>query len=311
MSKNKKEEPIKPMTPEMAQMANAKLSEYLQNMNFGSVEEMNEFIQNNVVGKRIDEIVPKKKGKISNIEKSDDLMYEAYESSPKKGIKLAKEALALYSENIRALNYLADHSTTVQNASKLYKESIEIGKKQLGEDFFKQNKGHFWLIHETRPFMEAKYNFAICLKELDKTEDAIREFTEILELNPNDNQGVRYVLASALLESKKYDAYFKLYKEFEDEFSAFWLFNYALFLFLTEGATIKTNKALKDADKQNKHVLLYLTRQKVFDANNVADYYSPGQENEAELYLIDNIPLWIAHPETVDWIANYIKSKKK
>jgi hypothetical protein len=42
------------MTTEMFQMANAKLTDYLQSQNFGSLEEINEFPQKNVNGKRID-----------------------------------------------------------------------------------------------------------------------------------------------------------------------------------------------------------------------------------------------------------------
>ena len=61
MAKKIQEEPEKPMNHEMIQMENAKLFEYLQNQNFGSVEEMNEFLQQNVNEKRVDEIILPKK----------------------------------------------------------------------------------------------------------------------------------------------------------------------------------------------------------------------------------------------------------
>ncbi|MFH2140921.1 MAG: hypothetical protein ABIJ97_00760, partial [Bacteroidota bacterium] len=127
MAKKKKQEFEKPMTREMVQMANAKLTEYIQSLNFGSIEELNEFLQKNVNGKRIDEVVPLKKGKKSNIEKSEDLMYEAYDSNPIEGLKLVKEAIKLNPKNVRALTYLADNENNLESSFKLYKQAVEIG----------------------------------------------------------------------------------------------------------------------------------------------------------------------------------------
>ena len=143
MTKKKKQELEKPMTPEMIQMANAKLYDYIQSQHFGSTIELNEFLQKNVTGKRIDEIVPLKKGPKSNIEKSEDMMYAAYNSTHVKGYKLAKEAIKLNPENVRAITYLADNEDNLEDALKLYKHAVEIGAKQLGEIFFKENKGRF------------------------------------------------------------------------------------------------------------------------------------------------------------------------
>jgi len=310
MAKKKKQEFEKPMTPEMVHMANAKLLEYIQSQNFGSIEEINEFLQKNVNGKRIDEVVPLKKGRKSNIEKSEDLMYEAYDSDPIKSLKLVKEAIKLNPENIRAITYLADNENNLESSFKLYKQAVEIGAKQLGVEFFKENKGHFWGMHETRPYMTAKLCYADCLYALDRTEDAIMEYNEIIELNPNDNQGVRYILASVLLKCKKYNSYFELYKKFDDEKSTFWYFNYALFLFATEGATNKANEALIKANKLNKHVLQFMTGQKKFKTE-PNDYYSPGDESEATIYLMENFKSWTNCIGTVDWVMDYIENNKR
>ena len=32
---------------------------------------------------------------------------------------------------------------------------VETGQRTLGEQFFKENRGHFWGILETRPYMRA------------------------------------------------------------------------------------------------------------------------------------------------------------
>ncbi len=310
MAKKKQEEPEKLMNREMIQMDNAKLFEYLQSKNFGSVEEMNEFLQQNVNGKRVDEIVPPKKGRKSNHEKADELVYEAYDSTLLKGLKLVKEALKLNPENVRAITYLADNSADAASACKLYKQAVEIGAKQLGAQFFKENKGDFWAMHETRPYMTARLGYADCLNVLKRTDEAITEFEEMLELNPNDNQGVRYILASVLLKRKKYNEYLKLHKKFDDEGSTFWYFNYALYLFATEGATAKTNKALAKANKANKHVLQFMTGQKKLK-NEPKDYYSPGDESEATIYLMENFRAFLDCSGAHNWLMQYVENSKR
>jgi hypothetical protein len=309
MKKSKKTGFNKPMTHEMMQMANEKLMNFLQEQKFGSIDEANAFIKEHINGKRIDEVVPAKKAGKSDLERSDDLMYEAYDCEPATGIRLAKEALVLNPENIRSITYLGEQEKNVETACKLFKQALDIGAKRFGGNFLKENKGHFWLIQETRPYMTAKLNYATCLSALDRTGEAIKEYYEMLKLNPGDNQGVRYTLGSLLLYDKKYAAFHELYDKYRDEESASWYFNYALYLFATEGPTGKSNRALFKANKANKHIIPYLTANKKIESQ-TDGYYSPGDEREAVYYLMDNFRSWKECPGTIDWLMNFIMSSK-
>jgi hypothetical protein len=301
----KKKLPEKPISKEKMQLENDKLFEFLQSQTFESIEEINAFLNQHVNGKKTGDIVPAKKGRKSNIEKSNDLMYQAYDSSDKKGKKLAQEALKLNPNNIRAITYIANHETNAEIALNMYETAIEIGRKQLGDIFFKENKGQFWIMHETRPFMTAKLRHAECLFALNKIDESIKEYFEILELNEYDNQGVRYYLQTMLLKNKRFDDYIKLRELFPEENSTFWLFNHALYTFVTKGESKETNKALDIAVESNKHVLYYMTGKKKFK-NESLDYYSPGDESEATIYLKDNIAIWIEFPDTLHWIQKYM-----
>ena len=310
MTKKKTKHHDKPMNRDMIQLANEKLFDYIREQNFDNIEEINEFLSNHVNGKKIDEIIPSKKGRKSNKEKSDDLIYQAYDSNPKKGIKLAKQALELNDENIRAYNYLAENECNADRASELFKKSVDLGEKLLGKQFFKENKGHFWAMHETRPYMTAKMGLANCLEAKGKNMEAVKIYQELLELNPSDNQGVRYILSGLLLHMKQYDEFEKLYKKNNDEFTAFWLYNYALFLFITEGNSNRANKALRDAYNQNKHVIAFMAGQKELK-NEQNGYYSPGEESEALYYLMDNFKLWTETPGTADWVLDFNEKLKQ
>ena len=309
MAKGKSKEPIKPMSLDKMQMSTERLMDFIQSQNFGSIEEVNEFLSKNVNGKRIDETVPELPPSVTNQQKANDLMFDAYDCLPAKGKKLANDALKLDPDNIRAMNYLAEHEKTPEGSLKFYQKAMESGKKQLGETFFNENKGHFWGMYETRPYMTAKLGFAHCLEALDWKDEAIKEYNEMLELNPGDNQGVRYMLASSLLYNGKFKEFFELYKKFKDEKSTFWLFNYALYLFATEGPKMKANKALLLANKENPYVIDFMTQRKEM-TKNPEGHYSPGDQNEATYYLMDNFRAWMKVENTLDWLMSFIESKK-
>ncbi len=293
------------MTPEMVQMANAKISELLAKQNFSSIEEANEFFKKHINGKKIDDLFFNKKGRKTNIEKSEDLVYEAYESSPGEGKKLVQKALKLDPDNIRALNYMADREENIEEAIKLYKQSMSIAERKLGPEYFNKNKGHFWGLHETRPYMTAKLNYANCLNSSGKIEESIHEYKELLELNPNDNQGIRYILSGLLLHTENYGEYLKLYKSYKEK-STFWLFNYALYLFIKKGDSKESNKALQDANKCNKYVIKIMTQQIQMNLE-PPSHYSPGQEDEAVCYLMDNFSIWMKHKDSIFWLMKFVK----
>ncbi|MDH4209216.1 MAG: tetratricopeptide repeat protein [Anaerolineae bacterium] len=54
--------------------------------------------------------------------------------------------------------------------------------------------GPFWLDVDSRPFMRALHGRGLCLWRLGRVDEARQVFAWMLELNPNDNQGVRFLL---------------------------------------------------------------------------------------------------------------------
>ncbi len=298
------------MSKESIQMSQAKLMEYISSQNFKSLEEINEFFEKNVMGRRIDDLDFLKKKDKSNEDLSNDLMYEAYDIKGAKGIKLAKQALQLFPENVRALTYLADHENDKSKALGLYQRAVDVGKNLLGEQFFKKHTGHFWGLSETRPYMNARKNYADMLQTVQRDEEAIAEYQEMIKLNPNDNQGIRYSLSHILLKHKKYDQYHQLYLEYKDEATAFWLFNYALFVFATQGPSLKAFKALKAANAINKHVLQFITGKRKIKSM-PQGYYGIGDENEATYYLMDNLHIWGELEGSLEWVFHFLENKSK
>lgn len=52
----------------------------------------------------------------------------------------------------------------------------------------------FWLDVDSRPFMRALHGRGLCLWRLGRVDEARQVFSQMMDLNPNDNQGIRFLL---------------------------------------------------------------------------------------------------------------------
>jgi len=110
--------------------------------------------------------------------------------------------------------------------------------------------------------MRARTGLANMLWKLQRYDEAIVHYRELLRLNPNDNQGVRDVLLNLLMFLERDADAGQLLAQYEDDASAVWLYSRALLVFRQAGASAAANTALREAFKQNKHVPRYLTGEK-------------------------------------------------
>ena len=77
----------------------------------------------------------------------------------------------------------------------------------------------------------------------------------MLRLNPNDNQGIRYVLAECLMKSGDTEALKNFLKQYDEDGSALWLYTQALVAFReNEAGDGKAEELAKEAWKANSHV---------------------------------------------------------
>ncbi len=116
-------------------------------------------------------------------------------SSKRQALTLAKQALAIDPDCVDALVILAQATTrSVEKLIEGMEAAVAAGERSLGAQYFEENKGHFWGLIETRPYMRARSVLAHLLLEKEQTDKAIAHFEAMIALNSNDNQGLRYVL---------------------------------------------------------------------------------------------------------------------
>ena len=274
----------------------------LSKKNFKNEAELRKFLDS-VKENPLPELSPEE---LSKEERAQDLVEEAYDLPIRDAIKNIDIALNFNPDCIEAYEFLGSVQRSLGSAIKYYKDGIEIGKRIFGGDYLKANIGHFWGIHETRPFMRCMYQYADCMYGLGNKESSISVMEEMIELNPNDNLGVRDQLMLYLLEKNDLTK-FKIYaKLFKGDVGAFAHFNHALFVFKKDGDCERSNKHLKKAIKDNKFLLPMLVSSK--EQKSIPDRYEMGSKDEAKYYAAFAHRIWQQTPGAVKWLMKFRKS---
>ncbi len=235
------------------------------------------------------------------------LMYRAWEeTNPAKRLSLAHQALATSPDCADAYVLLAEEEAdSLARAADTYRQGVAAGERALGPVYFQENRGHFWGLLETRPYMRAREGLANTLWSLQLRAEAVEHFQGLLALNPDDNQGVRYSLLNLLLEADRLVDAAALLKQFKDGMAE-WRYTGALLAFHQQGASPAATRRLKAALKGNKFVPLYLTGRKRIPAH-LPPYYGVGDEAEAVHYAHRYLNHWRRMPGAVEWLASLAK----
>jgi tetratricopeptide (TPR) repeat protein len=301
--------PKSPAAPPTGEQLMRDLQKTLGKQTFANIAEVNAFMQNlmgqggQVLG---GQPLGEPGGPESLKDEAQDLAFEAMEAATAaKARSLAKKALAKDPDCVDALVVLAGiEADSPQKMIGALQEAVAAGERSLGAKFIKENKGHFWLILETRPYMRALEHLAGVYRAEGLNKAAIAIYEKMLALNPNDNQGVRDPLLGLYLALGGTNDAGKLLEAYKDDSMANSAWGRVLERFLSHdlpGAAA----ALKIARKQNRFVELFLSGQKKLPRQ-MPGGYSPGSEEEAILCL-DNLALaWGNFKSASFWVMEQL-----
>jgi tetratricopeptide (TPR) repeat protein len=232
--------------------------------------------------------------------KAQDVMYEAWERNTSRSrIALARKALGISPLCADAYVLLAEEAQSIEDARDLYAKGVEAGELALGPQGFEEYAGHFWGFLQTRPYMRARAGLASTLVQLGDVEGALAHYRDMLKLNPNDNQGIRYVLAGCLLKQDDYRALMELLAAHEDG-SAFWLYTRALVAFRESDE--QAAALVKNAWAANQHVPAILAGAKPAVRSDDG-YITMGGPDEATYYITECGAAWHRTPGAVAWLT--------
>ena len=140
---------------------------------------------------------------------------------------------------------LAEEASTPDAAVTRYDRALLAGAAAIG-DRFASLRGEFWGPLETHPYMRARLGLAGALRDLGRHDEALAHYRDrgLLELNPGDNQGVRYLLLTAPLERGLNEEAGVLLAEHEDDLQALWPYGRLMWRLRVDGGSPETRGAL-------------------------------------------------------------------
>jgi len=238
------------------------------------------------------------------VDAAQELMFEAWDADDRPTrVALAHKALAVSADCADAYLLLAqEEATTLDEAVALLCEGVAAGERALGPAAFRDDAGDFWGLIDTRPYMRTRLALAQALWEIGRPDEAAGHASELLRLNPDDNQGVRYLLVKWLLVLGRDAEAAGLLKRYRDDEDGQWAWPAALAAFRRSGDKPAARKALAAAVAANRFVAPYLTERRK-RPKAMPPYYSPGDQAEAAIYLdAGGADAWAATPGALAWL---------
>ncbi len=240
------------------------------------------------------------------VEQAYALISRAWEATTdRQATALARQALEMCPDCADAYTVLAESEAgSAEEACQLYQQGVDAGRRALGEVVFDRQGGHFWGLIETRSYMRARQGLADCLWALGRKGESIAHCEALLELNPNDNQGIRHGLLSRYLAVGNDAGAERLLYRYAHEASAAFLWSRVL-LDLRRGDQVAAKDDLQAARQGNPHVADLFTGKRKPPAQ-LPEHYSPGDRNEAVFHFAGFAEAWLASSDAMEWLLEQL-----
>lgn len=236
-----------------------------------------------------------------------DLLVEAEEEARgRRRILLARRALEIWPELAEAYEFLGDLAPDPERALDLYTRGLAVAERELGPDAFEEHAGAFGDLFEAQEYMSLRTLVAETLAKLDRPEEAVVHYEEMLRLDPGDFLGSRYDLLELLFELERYEAAEELLRRYPDDSEVEWPYAGALVAFRREGEeSPETQRRLREALRRNRYVPDYLLERKPLPTD-LPLPSRPGGKDEAALYAGGAMDLWELTPGALDWLVYWV-----
>jgi tetratricopeptide (TPR) repeat protein len=297
-------------SPADAQRANerfqAEIGRFLADKDFGSIDEMNAAVQAQFVGRKLDDV---EHTASTPLERAQDLVYEAFESVGRRRVILARRALELSPDCADAYVVLAEEAAGPARARPLYEAGVAAAERALGLEVMTREVGQFWSVLDTRPYMRARLGLAQTLVDLDRVDEAVGHYRELLRLNPNDNQGVRHLLLAELVLAHRDDEARALLQEYKDDIMAAWPYTWALVEF-RNGHRAEALALATRALEMNPHVPETLALD-LEERPPIGESMAVGSLDEAIDYVDQLGDAWHETPGAVEWLQQLAAAHRR
>lgn len=215
------------------------------------------------------------------LRRAQDLVYDGWErlDDVESAERCFREALTLdpmLADAYNGLGQIAEERGQLERAEAYYRQAYELAREALGTE--SPDGFHWWGELETRPYMRARQGLGWIYWITGRFREAIGEYEALLALNPNDNQGARYVIGPLYQLARDLEGALRAYKAYEENYpnesgDPHHLFCWGL--------------ALYDSDRQREAVAKW--RRACFENVYIAPLLLDEDDPEGEIWLFSNL----------------------
>lgn len=209
------------------------------------------------------------------------------------------------------LAILLDETDRSQEAFLLWEKAANLGLSCIPQNFSIGKDLLPWGFLGNRPFLRVYKAFGLALMERGKHENALDIFTNILSLNPNDNQGVRALAIDRNFMLKRPWEVMGISQHYPQDIMPEVLYGRVLALYqlgLKAEAEIELSTAVEYLPLVTKELLKKRhTRPKELYLDSV----TVGGPDEAYYYWIEQGQYWKNTPGAIDFVRDYIQNNVK
>jgi tetratricopeptide (TPR) repeat protein len=241
----------------------------------------------------------------------DEGMEHWWAGDRRRAVKSFRRALELDPQHADAHNHLGIGNLEARKlnaAEQHFRAAIDGGQRHLERDGAEIH----WGFTENRPYLRGLANLALVLAEQKKWAAALAIHKQMLQLNPNDNQGIRYMIGAECLRAGDNDGAIEAFQKclYEEVGCAFGL---ALAKLRAHGPSAEIGEALLTGFAANRYVVPMLLgesweRLDAFHGTNMAEPEWAGDVIAAQADLWQAVPrgaallrFWWAAPEVATW----------
>lgn len=191
------------------------------------------------------------------------------------------------------------------NSKKALKSALAglaVGNRLIPEGFSGRIE---WSNLDNRPFLRALHGAALSFAQLGRHRDSGLLMEKLLAYNPDDNQGVRFLVGSELIRGDEIDHAGKIFANYADEYPPYF---YELALFhIIKGNWIKAITALRKGFARNSYIAEMFSCNALPTAHLIWHGGNLAGPETAILYMGMYSHLWFIVPERaalVRWLFN-------
>lgn len=160
------------------------------------------------------------------LHEAQDLVYDGWEvlgKNVRRAERFFRQALEgdpFLADAYNGLAAVADTSNKLDAAEAHYRKAYELARETLGSE---SPKAYYWWGElETRPYMRARQGLGWIYWKTGRYREALVEYEALLQINPNDNQGVRYVIAPLYQLAGDLEGALRAYRHFARHYPDDW-----------------------------------------------------------------------------------------